>query len=562
METGYLGQHAQRAEGKQVTGRTVRHALLLLASLSPLAQAAPLIDDAESGLKVNWDNTVKYTAAARVGDRDSVLTGPINLNDGDNNFGRGLISNRLDFFTELDAVYRDVGARVSAAGWYDSVYNRPNDNPGPPGAFVNHSSAPYNEFTAATRKLHGRNAELMDAFLFGKLRLGGGDLAVRLGQHSLLWGESLFFAGNAIAGGQMPTNVARLVSVPNSQAKEFVLPVPQVSSQWQLSDDVSVGAYYQFRYRANRLPAVGSYFSQSDTNFDGAERLLLGPVAAAPRGPDMDPKDSGQGGVQLRWRIADTDLGFYALRFHSKGFQQVTRLAPGAAGPVPASYYLTHHEGIRAYGLSASHTFGQANVAIEASVRHNQDLASAGAVDASALAPAGVVPANNNRGNPAYAVGRTAHANVSMLWTLPHTPLFDEANLVAEGAWNRVLSCQTQCARIAPTATRDAVSFRLVLEPIYRQVVPGLDLGVPLGLGFTPKGSRSMALGPGGLPAENGGDVSIGVNGLFRSVWKFNLNYTHYFGPVGPFLNSSNTFSYKQGLADRDVMVFTLTRTF
>lgn len=537
-------------------------ACLLSALLAPSAQAAPLIDDSETGLKVNWDNTIKYTVAARLRERDQLLTSAINLNDGDNNFGKGLISNRLDFFTELDAVYNAVGMRVSAAGWYDTVYNRRNDNPGPPGGFANQGSAPYNEFTDATRRLHGRKAELMDAFLFGKVLLGPGNLSVRLGQHSLLWGESLFMSGNAIAGAQMPFNVSRLTSVPNSQAKEFVLPVPQVSSEWQLSDTVSVGAYYQFRYRANRLPAVGSYFSQSDTNYDGAERLLLGPVAYIQRAADRDAKDSGQGGVQLRWRVADTDWGFYALRFHSKSFQQVTLLAPSPVGPVPAGYYLTHQEGVQAYAVSGSHTFGSANVAVEASLRRNQDLASAGAADASALAPPGVIPATDNRGNPAYAVGRTAHINTSLLLTLPQNPLFEEGSLVAEAAWNRVLSCQVQCARIAPTATRDAVSMRLVLEPTYRQVVPGLDLGVPVGLGFTPKGSRSMALGPGGLPAENGGDVNIGLNGLFQSVWKVNLSYTHYFGSTAPFLNSANVYSYKQGLTDRDFLAFSLTRTF
>ncbi|MHA4869937.1 DUF1302 domain-containing protein [Duganella sp. PWIR1] len=537
-------------------------AWLLLSLLSPAVRATQLIDDPETGLKVNWDNTIKYTLAARTQDRDSALTSAINLNDGDNNFGKGVISNRVDFFTELDAVYNNVGARVSAAGWYDTVYNRHNDNPGPPGAFVNQSSAPYHEFTDATRRLHGRKAELMDAFLFARTTIGPGNFTLRLGQHSLLWGESLFLSGNAIAGGQMPFNAARLISVPNSQAKEFVLPVPQASAEWQLSDTVSVASYYQFRYRANRLPAVGSYFSQSDTNFDGAERLLLGPVAAVSRAADRDAKDSGQGGLQVRWRVGDTDLGFYALRFHSKAFQQVTLLAPSPTGPVPAGYYLTHHEGIKAYGASASHSFGDANVAIEASLRRNQDLASAGAADASALAPAGVIPAPNNSNNPAYAVGRTAHVNASILWTLPKNPLFDEGSLVAEVAWNRLLSCQVQCARITPTATRDATAMRVVMEPTYRQVVPGLDLGVPIGLGFTPKGSRSMALGPGGLPAEGGGDVNIGLNGLFRSVWKATLTYTHYYGSSGPFLNSVNAYSYKQALADRDFVVFSLARSF
>ena len=49
---------------------------------------------------------------------------------------------------------------------------------------------------------------------------------VRAGKHSVLWGESLFFGTNAIAGGQQPFDVVKLLSVPSTQFKEAIRPVP------------------------------------------------------------------------------------------------------------------------------------------------------------------------------------------------------------------------------------------------------------------------------------------------------------------------------------------------
>jgi hypothetical protein len=58
------------------------------------------------------------------------VVGPNNLNqdDGDNNFDKGLVSNRLDLLSELDMTWRNWGARVSGAAWYDPIYTRGNDN--------------------------------------------------------------------------------------------------------------------------------------------------------------------------------------------------------------------------------------------------------------------------------------------------------------------------------------------------------------------------------------------------------------------------------------------------
>jgi hypothetical protein len=534
-----------------------------VALLANGAAGAMELDTGNSDVSVRWDNTVKYSAAARVKSQDPALLTNPNNDDGNRNFGKGLISSRFDLLSELDVVYqRSWGARISAAAWYDSVYNRSNDNPGfPGGAFPNQVSVPHNAFTRETRDIHGRNAEILDAFLFGKFDVDGRSASVRIGRHSLLWGESVFFGANAIAGGQQPVDVVKLVSVPNTQFKEAVRPVPQLSGQFQVNSHVSVAGYYQFRWDKARLPGVGSYFSSADPAPDGSESLLLGPgVPPALRGPDLEARDSGQGGLQVRVRSDFADYGLYAIRYHAKTPQLVPRLVMTPVGPAPGAYNLAYHEGIKAFGASASKTFGDFNVAIEGSVRDNVDLASSRAGDISAFAP---VPPTDNSGNPGYAVGRTAHINISTIGSIGATPLWREANLVGEIAWNRLLKVTKNAAALDPNGTRDGLALRVMLEPVYRGVFDGVDIGIPLGLSWAPKGSRPLSISnPNAWIPDGGGDVSIGLNARYRDAWRFSLSYTHYYGSKATFNDAAQAFTWRQALRDRDFVSASLTYTF
>jgi len=553
---------------------TALGAVFLSTAMLPSTSSATLSWEVGDGVKVDFTNTLRYSAATRVDKRDSELLQNPNLDDGNQNFSTGLISNRFELYSELDVVSdQGFGARVSALGLYDTVYNSDNNNPGfAGGASPNHTSQDFDEFTEETRDQHGRYAEIRDAFVFGRLQLGDTQLTGRLGQHSLVWGESLFFASNAIAGAQSSFDIPRLLIDPTAEAKEFVLPVPQVSGQWELTDTLSLGAYYQFRHRENRIPGVGSYFSNSDLVGEGAERMLLGPGLSAVRDSDMDPDDSGQFGLQLRWQLGETDLGLYALRFHDKDLQVVSRLGQpfGPTGPVlPTSYYRAYHEDTTLYGISASRSMGDFNVAAEASIRKDQSLASSHAADASALAPPGVIATSDNNNHPAYAVGDTAHINLSTIWSVPGTPLWSEANLVAEVAWTRLLHCEKNCdspapgvpAALDPNATRDSWSMRGVFKPTYRQVFSGLDLSVPIGVGYTPKGSRNI-LGPWAVPAEDGGDFTIGLTGLYMNELELGLAYTHFFGSTGEVMDDSLSYSYQQARKDRDFVAFTAKYSF
>ena len=520
----------------------------MMAALPLLCAGKAFALDVETGnndLKIRWDNSVKYSNAFRLKSPSAALTSDPNQDDGDRNFSRkGLVSNRLDLLSDLDRVFKnDFGLRMSGAAWYDTVYNRDTHNDSP--ATYNADSVPASEFTDATRKQHGRKAELLDAFVFAKGEINDARWGLRVGKHTLVWGETLFFGANGIAGTQAPVDVVKLLSVPNSQFKEILRPVGQVSGTLQLTPDVLVGAYYQYRWERTRLPGVGSYFSTEDLFDAGGERFFLGgPVLA--RGPDLTPSNSGQGGVQLRFRLpgGQTDYGLYAIRFHEK--------TPNLYLNIPlGTYSIAFQQGVTAYGVSASRTFGDVNLAGEASIRRNASLVNSGTVNFTGAAP--------SQDNPLYPVGNTAHLNVSTIWTLPATPLFKEASLLGEVGWNRRLSV-TNGGTLADASTRDAWGLRMMFTPTYRQVFAGMDLDVPIGLGYNPKGaSQAVSAFNGGM--NRAGDLSVGVSGNYLNTWKWGLNLTHYFGAAGTTLEAGQ-LSFKQDKQDRDFVSLTVQTTF
>lgn len=558
-----------------------RVAVAATAVLGLQAAHAFQIDTGVPELRAVWDTTFKYSNAFRVKSPSPAIVGGINYDaspanqvahlyfpntdDGSNNFKRGLISNRLDVFSEFDLTYRGFGLRLSGAGWYDSVYNRHNDNNSP--STVNQYMEAYDQFPQATRNLHGRKAELLDAFVFGKVNLGGSDLSARLGKHTILYGESLFFGANGIAAAQAPIDVVKALSVPNAQFKEFMMPINQLSTQLQLSPDVALGAYYQLDWKADRLPGVGSYFSFFDAIGAGQERLIVGD--AGPFGPvgfytepERKPKWSGQGGLQMRFHAGESDYGLYAVRWNARGPSGMY-LHPNAgffttpASPSPApgglgfgSYQWVYHQGIQAYGASASTSVGVTNFAAEVSLRTNMPLDSDTQVD--------VTNTGDGAGNPLYAVGKSAHAQVSWLATLGDSFISREADFLGELAWNRLLSITKNPGALNPNATREAANLRMVYEPKYRQVFDGVDLSVPLGLGVGLYGNSAVV---GAFAARHTGDMSIGLNGSYLDVWRFGLNYTHYYGKAGPFVTLGH-HAYNQPYADRDFVSFNVRRTF
>ncbi|WP_334190395.1 DUF1302 domain-containing protein [Noviherbaspirillum sp.] len=502
--------------------------------LAPAAQAFEI--DTGSDVKVRWDNTVKYSAARRLSGQSPGSLSNINADDGNRNFDTGLISNRLDLLSELDVIYQGMGLRVSGAAWYDKLYNRANDNDSP--STANAFTVPYNEFTDATSKLHGKRAELLDAFVFGNGRIGDMHASLRAGKHTLLWGESLMLATNGISYGQAPLDIIKAQSVPGSQAKELFMPVGQISGQLQPSPELSFAAYFQYDWRKSRLPAAGSYFSSADILDAGGERLLLSPQPgpALLRGPDTKARNSGQGGVSARYyaKALDTEFGLYYLRFNDKLPQVYAR-------PGEGSYALVYPEDIRVLGASFSTVVGASNVAGEIHMRRNMPLASV---------PLALPPGSpaDNRHNPLYAVGNTVHAQVSIVHPLHPTAVWDSGTIVAEVGGLYRTSVTRNAGNLDPGTDRGALGFSVRFTPSYFQVLPELDLSVPVSLGYNIRGKTPVTSAFNG---DKAGTFSIGLIAEYQKAWYAALLYTNYFGGMAA-----------QPLKDRDFISFAIQRTF
>lgn len=542
--------------------------LTALAAAALLATGAHAfeVDTGNPDFKLRWDNTVKYSLAARMKSRSPGLSqtvfgptgivGPNNINqdDGNNNFNRGLVSNRLDLLSELDASYGDVGARISGAAWYDSVYNRGNDNTT---TTANHQ--PAGQFPSETRDVMGRKAELLDAFVFGRFQVGERSASVRLGRHTLLWGESLFFGGNGIAGGMAPLDLVKLLSVPNSQFKEIAMPIGKLSGQVSLTDAISVGAYIGYEWEKTRLIPSGSYLSTSDPLGPGGDRINAGPTGVFAKIDDRKPPNSGQYGLQLRWNATDIDtqFGFYAIRYHATGPSNNWTTLNGVPPALTAStFQWVYHEGTRAFGISAAKSIGEWGLAAEVSYRQNSPLSSSGLAR---LPDIGVGVGFDNSGNPGYAVGESAHAQVSWIASLGPSFISREASFVGEVAWNRRLKTTMGAQFLNPNADRDATGLRMVYSPTYRQLFSGLDVTPSVGVGYT--WGKSSAVGS-AFGVDKGGDLNFGVSATYLSNWIVSLNVVKYLGPEGSTLDNASNQQFKQALKDRDFVSFSVRTTF
>ncbi len=535
-------------------------AIALIALQGRPVFAADLLDT--DGWDLRWDNTLRYTAAFRLYHYSDALVANPNGDDGDRNFSPGLISNRFDLLSELDLSKGNYGLDVSAAAWYDTVYHQRNSNDSP--STFNPDTVAHNEFTSGVQRLHGEDVDLLNAFLYGSFDAGDMPVSFRFGRHTLLWGESLFFAENGIAAGQAPVDAIKAAAEPEAEAKELFLPVAQASMTVQPVPNVAVSAYYQFEWRRTRLPGSGSYFSDTDFLDAGGERIIVAPGQYLYRTADVTPPSSGQYGVAITTTVDDVDYGLYALRFHAK--EPELSPWPGFTNdPVPngpGTYDLIFPSGIDAYGASFSTYLGESTIAGEASFRSNMPLVSNGGVSLPAGSGGGYAvsryaavlqgignapPPPQQYTSPTFASGETLQAQLSSVSTFSPTSFWNGADLSAEIAANDLLKATANAGDLDPTRSRFAAAMRAVFEPQYFEVLPALDISVPIGLGYDLAGRSSSDASFN----YGSGEVEVGISATYRSVWQGSINYTHFYGSLT-----------SQPFADRDFVSISLQRTF
>ncbi|AMO24122.1 DUF1302 domain-containing protein [Ramlibacter solisilvae] len=556
-----------------------RHALAaataaLCAGLCGTAAAVDF-DTGNEDLTVRWDNTVRYNLGYRVEGQNPAIIGNINLDDGDRNFARhSIVTNRLDLLSEFDVVYqKKFGARVSAAGWYDQAYA---------GGFDNTSLATSNHIVNgqkafglspyANRYYHGPSGEWLDAFVFGNFDLASMPATVRVGRHTVNWGEGLLLGG-AIHGNtysQAPLDYGKSASTPGTEAKELFMPLNQLSAQLQATPELSFAAQYYLQWASTRVMEGGTYLGPADQYFLGGEAILQalpnGSVLTVPRAPDVKPKDRGDWGIAARWRPEwlDGTMGFYYRNFTDK----LPQVVVGLNGALPGKFNFTYGSDIDLYGLSLSRQFFGVSVGADLNYRKNMVLASDSlAVPATrVIAPGEVVGARGN----------TWHAVVNAIGTAPVTPLWDSANWSAEFAWNRWDKVTSDPlnrfkGRAGNTSldavTKDYYGIAVNFTPTWFQVFPGADLSMPLSYSVGLKGNSAVLLGGN----EDAGSYSVGLAMDLYSKYRFDLKYVDFFGTLKPAANGvvpvpGTAVAGANGLTplvkDRGAVYFTFKTTF
>ncbi len=198
----------------------------------------------------------------------------------------------------------------------------------------------FRGFTDQAQRRAGLNIRLLDLFVVGDYEVFGRPLTVRVGNQVLSWGESTFIQGgiNSIN----PVDVTAL-RVAGAQLKEALIPLPMISLNAGITDNLSIEGFYQFYWDNTEIEPFGTYFSTTDVASPGASRAMLGsglappdgptdnPVQAVgsfppfgswiPRGPDREPNHMGQGGVALRYFatwLYDTEFGLFYEHIHSR----------------------------------------------------------------------------------------------------------------------------------------------------------------------------------------------------------------------------------------------------
>jgi hypothetical protein len=578
----------KRASWFRGIGWIVSVVVLLLGAWSS-ADAAVLISEEDVNLR--WDNTIRYNYGVRMRSPHGCFLTPgslgPNFDDGDRNFSKGTITNRLDIISEMDLVFkRDYGIRVSATFWYDQRYHDPLDND---------SVATSNHFengrqaiglTDQVKRLNaGPDGEVLDAFLFGRFDLGQIPVSIKVGRHTVYWGESLLFGGifAGISYSQAPVDMGKAFSVPGSEAKELFRPLGHVSMQAQLTNTISLAGQYFFQWEPYRFPESGSFFNPADIFAVGGESYLIPtgvpgiPYYAVMKGDSAEPDGTKNYGVSIRWNPdwLGGSMGFYYRRFADM-LPQLGLLADMINGP---RYFFMYGDEIDLYGVSLSTKVMGLSLGSELSYRKNMPLYSGAAIVMPGvdLPQYGIHSTMPGKGETYGARGNTFHGLVNLMGLMAKTWLFDSAVWIVEGTWTHYSHVSDNLASFAgpggldpmnlfapyskiDKVTEHAFMVALNFNPTWYQVFPGMDLSMPISFS---RGLHGNSANFGGA-AENSGNWSVGLDLDVYQKYKFSLQYAGYYGDVET--DASGGMSQYNGLAtllkDRDNLVFTFKTTF
>ena len=316
--------------------------------------------------------------------------------DGDLNFKDGdVFSLILKGVHDLELRKGDFGVLLRFKYWYDEELengSRPHGNSA--NAYTPNTKLAMDDFDNFAQ---GSGIELLDAFVYGTFYLGKNQmpLDLRLGRQVASWGESTFIQNGINSINPIDVSAFRR---PGAEIKEGLLPVSMFTISAGLTDALSIDAFYQIAWEKTVIDGCGTYFSTADVAATGCNfvtltnqlndytQMLPGVDLYIERRPDIEPSDSGQYGISLRYfaeKLAGSEFGLYYMNYHSRipylgGFTSNNEALGGPPGTpfIPGNplggnpmYFAEFPEDIELYGLSIATNFWGFAVSGEVSYR-------------------------------------------------------------------------------------------------------------------------------------------------------------------------------------------------
>lgn len=329
---------------------------LAVSLASVLATPAFAINFNIGEVEGTFDSSLSVGASWSTAKRDMDLVGNANGgtgftqtgDDGRLNFQRGkTFSQIFKGLHDLELKYKDTGVFLRGKYWYD--------------AELADGNRPFKDISNKGRKelAKTRGVELLDAFVYHNYAIADQPGTVRLGKQVVSWGESTFIMNSINSVNPIDVSAFRR---PGAEIKEGLIPVNMFFVSQNLTDQLSMEAFYQLSWKQTVVDNCGTFFSSADVAADGCDNnynilnkdltgLLAGidQLAAAaplgvvnpvtglpypsmaslginysneglmiPRGRDNKARDSGQWGTAFRWLGDNTEYGAYFMNYHSR----------------------------------------------------------------------------------------------------------------------------------------------------------------------------------------------------------------------------------------------------
>ncbi|HEY2928604.1 DUF1302 domain-containing protein [Piscinibacter sp.] len=523
-----------------------RHAVKAVCLGAAVATAGPAaafkIESGQPDLEMTWDTTVRYNAAVRTGERDERLITSSSVDEGNWLFDKNdLVLSRLDLYSEFDLTYRkNMGLRVSAAGWYDHNFpDKSHSDPKFPATtlpnYANNNFTPY-----IKRFYQGPSGEFLDAFGWANVALGSTALNVKAGRFAWLPGEFLFGNGGSVSYSMAPNDGRKTDLSPGSSAKETAIPIGQVAATLQLNGEVALMGQYTGEFRSSRISEGGTFWAVGDTSLEGPQ-FISNP--AVPRvGSFLG--DKGDVALGVKWTPAALDgdaFGLWYRKFDDKTPTWQNQVQIGATGA--RSGRAVYAKGIELIGLTYNTVIGGWGTGVELNYRKKMPL--------------------NVRSGFAYGTGTglindpgmegprgdTIHFLASSVVTINKNAVFDSGSIALQFDAMRLQKItsganlyngeggNTACVDnlvLRGCSTRHAASIGVSFNPTWQQAMPSVDISAPIFLTYGLKGNAA-AVGAGITP-EGSWLFRPGIRAEYlygRYKHQFDLTYTVRGGKTG-----------------------------